>query len=165
MGNIIIENELNFNLESKIMYIIKNCINFTSDFEKCPYEVEISVVITNNEEIKKINKEYRNIDKATDVLSFPLIDYNEPSDFSDIEDDEDMFNPDTGELILGDIILSYEKASEQAVEYGHSLEREIGFLIIHSMLHLFGYDHMTEEEETIMFSKQREILKKVGLSR
>lgn len=165
MGNIIIENELNFNLESKIMDIIKNCINFTSDFEKCPYEVEISVVITNNEEIKKINKEYRNIDKATDVLSFPLIDYNEPSDFSDIEDDEDMFNPDTGELILGDIILSYEKASEQAVEYGHSLEREIGFLIIHSMLHLFGYDHMTEEEETIMFSKQREILKKVGLSR
>lgn len=165
MGNIIIENELNFNLESKLIDIIKNCINVTSDFEECPYEVEISVVITNNEEIKKINKEYRNINKETDVLSFPLIDYDEPSDFSDIEDDEDMFNPDTGELILGDIILSYEKASEQAVEYGHSLEREIGFLIIHSMLHLFGYDHMTEEEETIMFNKQREILKKVGLSR
>jgi probable rRNA maturation factor len=166
MSNIIIENNLNYNIGEDIVEIIKNCVNASAENEKCPYEFEVSVTITDNEEIKKINNEFRNIAKETDVLSFPLIDYSNPSDFSAItSEDIDLFNLDTEELILGDIIISFDKAKAQALDYGHSIEREIGFLTIHSMLHLFGYDHMTNEDETLMISKQKEILEKVGLKR
>lgn len=145
--------------------IINRVVNEALDHEQCPYEVEVSVILTDNESIREINKEYREIDSPTDVLSFPLINYDIPSDFSNVEESDDNFHPDTGELLFGDIIISVEKVISQAEEYGHSLERELGFLVAHSMLHLCGYDHMEEEERNIMEQKQREILEPLGITR
>ena len=135
------------------------------DYEKCPYEVEVEITITDNETIQKVNQEYRQIDRPTDVLSFPNVEYEQPGDFSHVEEDPMVFHPDTGELLLGDIMISYDKIEEQAKEFGHSLERELGFLVAHSMLHLCGYDHMEEEERLVMENEQREIMDLVGLYR
>ena len=129
-------------------------------------KAEVNVLLTNNEEIHKINKEYRGIDRPTDVLSFPMVDYDKPANFDPLEDaSEDYFNFETGELVLGDIIISVDKVYEQAESYGHSLERELGFLVAHSMLHLFGYDHMEEEEREQMEARQREILNGLSILR
>ena len=122
--------------------------------------------MTDNEGIHIINKEYRDIDRATDVLSFPMLSYETPGDFSFLMDEnDDDFNPDTGEAILGDIIISVDKVREQAEEYGHSELREFAFLITHSMLHLFGYDHMEPEEAKVMEDKQRQILDELSITR
>lgn len=163
---ITIENEssvkLDFDYEALIRRVIAGCM----DAEKCPYEAEVSVLLTDNEQIHRINLENRGIDAPTDVLSFPLVDYGSPADFSKLEDDsEDYFNFDTGELMLGDIVVSLEKVREQARAYGHSETRELGFLIAHSMLHLFGYDHIDEEERARMEDRQREILDGLGIHR
>ena len=124
----------------------------------CPYEAEVNVLLTDNEEIRKMNQEFRGIDTPTDVLSFPMSDYEIPGDFSCIQEVEDCFEPDTGELLLGDIVISKEKVIEQAENYGHSVEREFAFLIIHSVLHLIGYDHMEESERIRMEELQEQIL-------
>ena len=122
--------------------------------------------MTDNEGIHIINKEYRDIDRATDVLSFPMLSYETPGDFSFLMDEnDDDFNPDTGEANLGDIIISVDKVREQAEEYGHSELREFAFLITHSMLHLFGYDHMEPEEAEVMENKQRQILDELSITR
>ena len=105
------------------------------------------------------------IDNPTDVLSFPMLSYETAGDFSKLEDDDTNFNPDTGEIMLGDIIISVDKVVEQAGNYGHSTEREFAFLILHSMLHLFGYDHMTPEDAAVMEEKQRNILEKMQILR
>jgi len=158
------ETELNFDFNEEIL--IKEVIEAALDYEECPYETEINVVLTNNEEIKEINKEYREIDAPTDVLSFPMVEFGEPSDFDHVEEEqEDCFHPDSGELMLGDIIVSVDKVISQAKEFGHSEKRELGFLIAHSMLHLCGYDHMEEEEREIMEERQRAILDRIHLSR
>ena len=126
----------------------------------------LNVILTNPETIRATNKHYREIDKETDVLSFPMADYPVPGDFSDIEErDPDAFHPETGELILGDIIISMDKVKEQAKAYGHSNTRELAFLVAHSMLHLMGYDHMVDEERKVMEAKQEEILKNCGYIR
>lgn len=161
-----IENEseltLAFDYEKMAVRVIEKVL----DFEECPYEVELELLLTTNEGIQKINKEFRHIDQPTDVLSFPLVDYVEPADFSNIEESiEDYFNPETGELMLGDIIISVHKMIEQAHEYEHSLEREYAFLITHSMLHLLGYDHMEKEEAAIMEHKQKQILEELKIFR
>lgn len=135
------------------------------EYEDCPYEVEVNVVITDNEEIQKVNQEYRQIDRVTDVLSFPMVEYEEPGDFSKVEEDEMLFHPETGELMLGDIMISIDKVNAQAEEFGHSVERELGFLTAHSMLHLCGYDHMEEKERQVMEAKQREIMDLIQLYR
>jgi probable rRNA maturation factor len=136
------------------------------DDEQCPYEVEINLLITDDISIQKMNREYRNIDRPTDVLSFPMIEYKTPSDFSEVEGAfSDCFNPETGELLLGDIVVSIDKVMEQAENYGHSREREISFLIAHSMLHLLGYDHMEEEDTSIMEKKQKKMLEELGINR
>lgn len=135
------------------------------EYERCPYEVEVNVVITDNEEIQKVNREYREIDRATDVLSFPMVEYEKPGDFSKVEEDEMLFHPETGELMLGDIMISIDKVYAQAAEFGHSVERELGFLTAHSMLHLCGYDHMKEEERQVMEAKQKEIMDLLQLYR
>ncbi|MBR5597030.1 MAG: rRNA maturation RNase YbeY [Lachnospiraceae bacterium] len=136
------------------------------DSEKCPYECQVNLVLTDNNGIHEINKETRNIDRPTDVLSFPNVSYEKEADFETLEEcGFDCFDPDSGELILGDIIISVDKVVEQAAEYGHSQRREFAFLIAHSMLHLCGYDHMTEEEEKIMISKQEAILNLLGITR
>lgn len=164
--SIIINNDLEENFSKDFEDIINKVVAASLDQEKCPYEIEVSVTITDNEEIRKINREHRDMDKPTDVLSFPLIDFSEPSKFDHIDAGSDeWFDLDTGELMLGDIIISLERAKEQAKEYGHSLEREIGFLTAHSMLHLMGYDHIINEEEQVMNVKQQQILNEVGLKR
>ncbi len=146
--------------------IITRVVEDSLDYEDCPYEAEVNVLITDNEDIRQINNEYRNIDTPTDVLSFPMIEYERPSDFEFLEESgDDCFHPDTGELLLGDIVISIDKVEEQAEKYGHSQTRELAFLVAHSMLHLCGYDHMEEEERKIMERKQEEILSRGGYIR
>lgn len=135
-------------------------------YEKCPYEAEVSILLTDNEGIRGLNREHRGIDEPTDVLSFPNVDYRSPANFSALSDmAEDYFNPESGELVLGDIAINVEKVYEQADEYNHSTLREYAFLIAHSMLHLLGYDHMDEDEAEVMEQRQEEILKRLGINR
>lgn len=131
----------------------------------CPYEAEVNFLLTMNEEIRSMNREFRQIDRATDVLSFPMIEYETPGEFSFLEECDDCFHPETGELVLGDIVISKEKVLSQAEEYGHTPEREFTFLIVHSVLHLSGYDHMEEEERLLMEALQRQILEKLNILR
>lgn len=161
-----IEYETEISLDLPYEEIIKSVINESIDYEKCPYECEVNVILTDNSEIHKINKMYRNIDSPTDVLSFPMVDYETPSDFENIEDHaEDYFNPETGELMLGDIVISVEKVIAQAEQYGHTSKRELAFLTAHSMMHLFGYDHMVPVEASIMEGKQKEVLNHLNIIR
>ena len=146
--------------------IIEDTVLAALDYEGCPYEAEVNLLLVDNDIIHELNLEHRGIDRATDVLSFPMLDYQEAGDFSAIgEEQEWNCNPDTGEILLGDIIISVPKVLEQAKEYGHSPKREFAFLITHSMLHLFGYDHMEPEEAAIMENKQEKILEVLGISR
>jgi metalloprotein, YbeY/UPF0054 family len=147
--------------------IINMVITAVMEYEKCPFEIEINVEITYNEEIQEINHEHRGINSPTDVLSFPLVDYEIAGDFSHLETDEfnTYFNPDSGELMLGDIVISVDKVIEQSVNYGHSLKRELAFLVAHSMLHLFGYDHLEDIERQEMEKKQEIILNEIGITR
>ena len=134
--------------------------------EHCPFEAEVSLTLTSKESIRELNKEHRGIDKVTDVLSFPLTEFASPADFSGLDPDSfDSFDPESGELFLGDIVICMERAVEQAKEYGHSLKREFAFLIAHSMLHLLGFDHEDPEEEKVMFAKQENVLKNLGIIR
>ena len=126
----------------------------------------MSLLLTDNKGIREFNRENRGIDKETDVLSFPNIEFDKESNFDLVEEEEvDYFDPETGELILGDIIISLEKVKEQALEYGHSEKREFAFLVAHSMFHLCGYDHMVPEEEKIMNEKQELLLSYLNISR
>lgn len=123
--------------------------------------VEVSVMFTDNEEIRELNREHRGLDRATDVLSFPLLEYDE-----DGRAEEEYVDTNTkGETLLGDIVISLERAAEQAAEYGHSFEREVGFLTVHSMLHLLGYDHIEPKDEAEMFELQEKILNGLELTR
>ena len=133
--------------------------------EGFPYEAEVGLLLVSPEAIQAMNREHRQIDRPTDVLSLPMAAYGSPGDFEALELDGDNFNPDTGEAMLGDIVLNVEQVGEQARQYGHSEEREYAFLILHSMLHLFGYDHETEEEAAQMEKKQKEILDGMGIAR
>lgn len=145
--------------------LAEKVMNAALDYVGCPYEAEVNLLLTMNEEIHQMNWEFREIDRPTDVLSFPMVEYDEPADFEYLEDAFECFNPETGELVLGDIVISKEKVLEQAEEFGHSVEREFAFLIAHSMLHLTGYDHMEEEERAVMEAKQREILENLQILR
>lgn len=133
--------------------------------ECCPYEAEINLLLTEDEQIHQMNLEFRGIDRPTDVLSFPMIDYELPGEFAFLEEREDCFNPESGELVLGDIVISKNKVLQQAEEYGHSIKREFAFLIAHSMLHLIGYDHIEEGERILMEEEQKRILAGLGISR
>lgn len=144
----------------------KRVIEAALELAGCPYETEVNLLLTENREIHEMNLEHRGIDRATDVLSFPLIEYEQPGDFSAVDEEEGgFFDPESGELMLGDIVVSKEKVLAQAEEYGHSPLREYAFLIAHSMLHLFGYDHMEDKERILMEEKQREIMQKVNILR
>ncbi len=161
-----LEYDTETNLELDYRGIITKVVEKSLELEQCPYEVELNVILTDNREMQETNRKYRNIDTTTDVLSFPMVDYEVPGDFSGlIEEKEDYFNPETGELLLGDIMISVEKVMEQADEYGHSKERELAFLTAHSMMHLFGYDHRQEEEGSIMEDKQRDVLDELHIFR
>lgn len=146
--------------------LAEEVVSFCLDYMKFPYEAEVNLTLTDNEGIHVINREYREIDRPTDVLSFPMLSYEQPGDFDFLENEEDdNFNPDTGEAILGDIIISVDKVVEQAKEFGHTEKREFAFLIVHSMLHLFGYDHMEPEEAKVMEELQRKILGEMQILR
>lgn len=133
--------------------LIRKACNATLKYEEFIDKAEINVTIVDDEEIKELNREFRDIDKSTDVLSFPLG-----------EDGVYDYNPETDALMLGDIVISADHALMQAELYGHGIDREIAFLTVHSMLHLLGYDHVNNlEEEKEMFYKQEEILKSMGL--
>ena len=134
-------------------------------YENCPYEAQVELLLTTDEEIHAMNREHRGIDRATDVLSFPMLDLKRPGDLSGVENMPDAFDPESGELMLGDIVISKDKVIAQAEEYGHSVKREYAFLIAHSMLHLLGYDHMHEDERLLMEQRQREIMEKAGIPR
>ena len=163
---ILVENEANRGLDFDYEEVIKTVISKTLETENCPYETEVNVLLTGNEEIHEANKEFRGIDRPTDVLSFPMVDYDYPSDFSYVEENQESYiNPETDELLLGDIMISVDKVYEQADEYGHSRKREFAFLIAHSMLHLLGYDHIDESERKVMEVKQEAILDALGITR
>lgn len=133
--------------------LTRRAVKAALEYEKVGFAPEVSVTYTDNEGIRELNAAHRNIDRATDVLSFPLFEREELIEASDGD-------------ALGDIVISLEKAREQANEYGHSFEREVAFLTVHSMLHLLGYDHeISEADEKEMFFRQEEILKTMGLLR
>lgn len=161
-----VENETQASFPFSVEELVKQVAEKVLDTEKCPYEVQINVLLTDNEGIRGFNREYRAIDKETDVLSFPNLNFEEEAVFEIAgEDEADCFDPDTGELILGDIILSVDRVKEQAESYGHSQKREFAFLVAHSMLHLCGYDHMTEDEAAVMEQKQESALNALGITR
>ncbi len=148
-------------LSAALRKLMEKAARTSLDYMGFRTDVEISVMLTDNEGIRSLNAMHRNIDRETDVLSFPMFEYDENGE---IVEEYAEFG-DQGELCLGDIVISLERAAEQAEEYGHSFEREVGFLTVHSMLHLLGYDHMTPEDEKEMFGYQREILEEMGLTR
>ena len=142
-------------LTYRLKMLVRQAIEATLDYEQYGNPCEVSVSFVDNDEIRDLNKKFRGIDKATDVLSFPLFDYEGESE-----------EPPVDEMLgmLGDIVLSLEQADAQATEYGHSFEREVAFLTVHSMLHLLGYDHETGEEDEIdMRKRQTEIVERLGL--
>lgn len=145
--------------------LAKKVIEAALDYVECPYEAEVNLLLTMNQEIHEMNQNFRQIDRPTDVLSFPMVDYEEAGEFDFLEEADEYFHPESGELMLGDIVISKEKVIAQAEEYGHSVEREYAFLIAHSMLHLFGYDHMEEEERIVMEEKQKAILEQLQILR
>ena len=153
--------EVNYNAISELPNeekLIKEVVSRVLEEEKVLPEVDVYITLTNNEEIHKINKEYRDVDRPTDVLSFPMYERDEIAGLKNDTDDEI-------EKILGDIIVSIEKVREQAEEYGHSFERERAYLVTHGMLHLLGYDHMIEEEKAVMRKREEEILETLNITR
>ncbi len=162
-----VENETDSDFGFDHEDLIKTVCEKTFSEEKAPVDhLSVGVTITDSEGIRELNKEFRGIDSATDVLSFPNLDFDSPSDF-DIPDEKKVLytDPDTGDILMGEIVLNADRVFSQAEEYGHSTKREMAFLVVHSCLHLCGYDHMTEEEEKIMFSRQEEILNQLGILR
>lgn len=162
---IIFEEEGDLTLELPCEELAEKVIDASLDYVGCPYEAEVNLLLTMNEEIHEMNMNFRQIDRPTDVLSFPMVDYEEAGNFDFLEEADEYFHPESGELMLGDIVISKEKVISQAEEYGHSIEREYAFLIAHSMLHLMGFDHMEEDERIVMEEKQKAILEKLDIKR
>ena len=158
-------NEQEQTFDFDFLSVARDVMEAVLDQEECPYEAQISLVLTDDDTIHSTNKEFRGIDSATDVLSFPMVDFPSPADYSVLEEDDSCFHPESGELLLGDIMISVPRAVEQAREYGHSVKREYAFLIAHSMLHLLGYDHMEDEERLLMEEKQEQALKYLHIER
>lgn len=161
-----VEIEIEESIDLDIEQIVADVMSAVLDMEGCPYEAQVNLLITDNDGIWEFNREHRNVDAPTDVLSFPMIPFESEADFSVVEEDETAyFEPESGELLLGDIIISWDKVKEQAKKYGHSQKREFAFLTAHSMLHLCGYDHMEADEARIMEEKQENILNGLGITR
>ncbi len=168
MSTVYYENEYGreFDIETDTRQLCIMLLDRARTFLKCEYEAECSLLITDGDTIREYNRVNRDIDAQTDVLSFPAIDFDKPCDYNILdEDDYTQFDPDTGMLMLGDIVISYEHVIRQAEEYGHTVKRELSFLILHSILHLFGYDHVDDEERHVMEDIQRAILDDIGITR
>lgn len=159
MVEFIFENETDFEIDQREIDELNRVCETVLQMEECNFDAEISFTITDNEGIREINRDYRDIDRVTDVLSFPMI------EFEDEEIDAE-FETENGMVVLGDIVISIERAEEQAKELNHSLRRELAFLVAHSMLHLLGYDHVDNPEgERVMIKKQNTVLNDLGLTR
>ncbi|QTJ38123.1 rRNA maturation RNase YbeY [Dolosigranulum pigrum] len=146
-------------LTDELTQMVQDILAYAADYLELEENCAMSVIIVDNEEIQNINREYRQKDAVTDVISFALEESVVEDDFPAIQEVMDESRE------LGDIFVSFQRAQEQAVEYGHSFKRELGFLVVHGFLHLNGYDHMTDEEEAEMFDLQRDILDGFGLVR
>lgn len=164
--SVFFENEETVTVPESYPVIVRDIVDAALAYVKCPYECEVNVIFTDNAGIHEMNRMFRDIDAPTDVLSFPMLEYGEPAVFEGLEmHPEDYFNQDTGELMLGDIVLNVDRIAAQAEEYGHTKRRETAFLTAHSMLHLMGYDHIEDEERALMEELQEQILIKKGYTR
>ena len=146
---------------------ISNVCDFALKEEGVDVDYQISLLFVDNSEIREINNETRGIDRETDVLSFPMLDFEENKVYKDmyLDFEFDETFKDGNEVVLGDMVLSLEKALEQSKDYGHSYEREVSYLVVHSILHLLGYDHMVEEDKNKMRKREEEILNKLDIRR
>lgn len=160
--------EIAEDINEEELALAKKVIEHILQKEGCPFDCEVNLTMTDNDGIQAVNKEFRDMDKPTDVLSFPNCDFDTPGEFSQFRDEDvyfDCFNPENDFFVLGDIMISRDKMLAQAEEYGHGVTREYAFLISHSVLHLIGYDHMVEEEAKHMEAKQNEYLNDLGITR
>jgi len=162
---VLIENEQEDNLDFDYEAVARQVAEAVLEAENCPYETQVDLVLTTDQEICRVNREFRGIDKPTDVLSFPAVDFPSPAAYEVLEEAEELFDPDTGELLLGDMMISVPRLKAQAREYGHGEKREFAFLVAHSMLHLLGYDHMVQEEAAVMEQKQEAVLQALQITR
>ena len=163
MTELLIENEQDkIALTDELIHQIKRVCDRVLESEECNFDAQISITFADNAAIRRINREQRGIDRPTDVLSFPMLEFDEEGNAQgDYE-----YDYDTGLVILGDIVISMEKAAEQAENFGHSFLREVCFLTVHSMLHLLGYDHVDDPRgEAVMNEKQEKILQELGITR
>lgn len=146
-------------VDETLQGLVEKVVETALEYEGFDKKSEISVLFVDNEQIREINNDFRQIDSATDVLSFPMLSFDGTKVVDDVGDSY------LGTVVLGDIVLSLERAESQAEEYGHSFDREVGFLVCHSVLHLLGYDHENEDERAVMREKEEGILEKIGLTR
>lgn len=162
---LIFENESGISFPFDERETAKQVMEAALDYVNCPYETQVNLLITDGETIRQVNEEFRGIGRETDVLSFPTIEYRVEGQFDPSQEDAYDFDPESGELLLGDMMLCASRVLAQAEEYGHSVLREYCFLIAHSMLHLFGYDHVEANEAARMEAMQEEILGGMGITR
>jgi len=157
LAEVVINNmQHRIDVDDRLEELIRKTVEMALNLEGVRSDLEVSVALVDNDYIRELNKTYRGKDAPTDVLSFPML---EPGEVDDVPSEGEV------EQLLGDIVISLEKAEEQAKSYGHSFEREVAFLVVHGVLHLLGYDHEIEEERKIMRQKEEEVLKALGLTR
>jgi len=160
--SITIENQQNkVSVTEEMESLINNAVELSLELQGFAIPVEIGIFLVDDERIREINREHRNIDCSTDVLSFPMVDMYEGV----INSDQGDYDLDEDALVLGDIVISLETAERQSEEYGHSFNRELAFLVTHGVFHLLGFDHMKPDEEKRMMEKQESVLSKMGLTR
>lgn len=152
------ETEVEIAFDFDYMKLYERAVAATLDTEGCPFEACVALLFTDDDRIREINRESRGIDASTDVLSFPMHEFSRPSDFSRIGKEPGDFDPETNEVFLGDIVISQDHVLSQARQYSHTPQREFAFLIIHSMLHLCGYDHMEEADRILMEDRQKLVI-------
>lgn len=163
---IFVEDEGGYTFSFSVKEQLDRLVSHVTEYVGCPYEPEVSVTLVTKEEIHRLNREFRQVDRPTDVLSFPMMEYDEPADFVGAAFRSSLTtNPESGEMVLGDIVLCSQVVCEQAEEYGHSVWREFSFLVVHSLLHLFGYDHLEEKERIEMEEKQKQIMEQLQILR
>ena len=154
--------------QAEIEQIVRSAVLTTLSAQGETEKIELSVVITDDEDMRAINASMRSVDETTDVLSFPMLEYDDMQDEGATLLADELFgetNPETGEILLGDIVINYDRTVEQAAEFGHSFARELGYLTVHAMLHLLGYDHIAAEDKRIMREREEFILDILQLKR
>lgn len=159
------DNEHGYSFPFDAGKLAETVIGAVLDQEGCPYEAEVSLSLANEDEIREVNREFRDMDRVTDVLSFPMQCFERPAAYDFLENSMEAFHPESGELLLGDIMICVPRMRSQANEYGHGEKREFAFLVAHSVLHLLGYDHMTDAERELMETRQRQVLEKLQITR